>query len=498
MAYPTRFRAFIGISALLFLANLLIMNDLTTFWDGAETVMVSRALWQEKPLVLFPDIVLGALLSGTHLSGFLLRLPAAVGLLLSFLGFYWLGRPVYGRETVVYTLLVMGASFLIPLTGKLATGDAWLLGAHLLGYQSLILFLKQPVARWRWLFYGFLLLGAWIHPLSTLIFLPGVATIIFFLHPQGRRLVGLNPWLAALLIGLAFYLAGWLEPERGGFLLGFGAMPFGRFALVLVLGLLPFSGFWIAGLWDAFQKVRQGEELSQLVFAWLLFGIVAQSPAAEAALAFLAAKQLVLFFDSRYPHRDIVRTVSVLHLILIFFGITFLLLTGFMEFQGVGFRSAMAFGAVYWIFSFLSVIGMFGLTRRLVVGGTVLSGLAGFLLFWVQVYPLWEGERNLPRRLVERVEEERRKTEHPVWLALPPAVDPAKDNLLLYLRVAFPDLKLAAGGEELQSAWNQSGAGLFIVADSLAAANTLNVPTDTITGWNDQLVRESYLILIRD
>ncbi len=478
MAASTGNRLFLGLAALLFLGNLLVFNDLATIWDGAETQLLIRILRSEGAGWLLPELLLDPLV-GSPLRPFWLRLPAALVLIAALAVFYAIARPIYGLETTVLTLLALGSSFLTPLLGKLATGDAWLFGAHLLGYHALVMFLKLPSGKWRWLFYLLFALGIWIHPLSTLVFYSVIALVLFFLHPNGRRMVSLNPWVAGLVLGGLLYLTGALTPERPGFWLGYGLRPYGEYLLALGIGMLPLTGFWIAGLWDSLRKFRQGEELSQLTFTWLLGALLAQSPVAAALLAFLAGKQLALFFDPRYPHRPIVRTVAILHLVGVFFALLWLMIGGFLEFRGVGFRSGLAFSGAYWIFSFAGVIGMFGMNRRLTIGGVMLSGLLGFLLFWSQLFPLWESRRDLPKRVANTVEAKQPAPPLPVFHDL----RRPDDNTELYLRLRFPQ---AAGRREAPAATG------FYVLDTLPRPFER---VDTLTGWNDRLQEDTVYVV---
>ena len=132
---------------------------------------------------------------------------------------------------------------------------------------------------------------------------------------------------------------------------------------------------------------------SILVLSWIIICLLVQSPAVLGGIALLTGKHLSDYFRNNYPHGNIVKTIMLLHLVGFFFVATLLMLGGFFEFRGTGFRSGMAFSAVYWMLSFAAVIGLYGFNRRFVLGGMALAGLLATSLFWLQLFPLWEGRR---------------------------------------------------------------------------------------------------------
>ncbi|MCB0638393.1 MAG: hypothetical protein KDC54_17305, partial [Lewinella sp.] len=67
-------------------------------------------------------------------------------------------------------------------------------------------------------------------------------------------------------------------------------------------------------------------------------------------------------------------------------------------------RAVLGTCAGYWMFSFVSVIGLYGKRRDYALGGMVLAGVVSLLLFWVQVYPYVHLRRNWPDRLVAKLE----------------------------------------------------------------------------------------------
>ena len=72
-------RLFIGVAAILFLANLLVMNDFTSLWDGPESFI----FWQLSQGGSKGSLYEGVLSMVYNLGIFWFRLPGALLLLLA-------------------------------------------------------------------------------------------------------------------------------------------------------------------------------------------------------------------------------------------------------------------------------------------------------------------------------------------------------------------------------------------------------------------------------
>jgi len=402
MDYLVRNWTFVAFAGLLCLINLFLMSDVALIWAGAETQIVTRAQSGEAGLILV-DLarITGA---ADNLSGLGIRLPSIIWLVLAVIVFFLLGKRLFGKNNTLHGLLVLLSTFGLSTLGHFGSGDAWLLALHFIGILGVIAFLKKPGAPYRLLVYGAMLLSIWIDPLSSLLVWILFPVALVFMHPQGRRLIQLHPWFFAGISVLALHLTdglNWLAP---GQYLGWGRSSWWVFALGTILSALPFLGFFGAGLWDSIQKVRKREEWSILVLSWIVVCLLAQSPAVLGGIALLTGKHVSDYFRKNYPHGNIVKTIMLLHLVGFFFIATLLMLGGFSEFRGTGFRSGMAFSAVYWMLSFAAVIGLYGYNRRFVLGGTALAGLLATSLFWLQLFPLWEGRR-VARVVVEQLDQ---------------------------------------------------------------------------------------------
>jgi hypothetical protein len=392
-------RIFLGSVALLLIVNLLVMNDLTTLWDGAEALMA----WQS-----------GRGEAGRYLPGWLLaqawpaglfafRLPGALLLLAAFPLYWYLSKPILGAVSTRLTLLVLAASFLVPNLAKVATGDIWAMTTQWLAFAALLRFLKQPLRQWQTIFHLLFALAVWVQPIQALIFLLGSSLYLYFAHPQGKNLRRLQPWLTGPLFAALLYWGGALSLDEGSFLIGFRS---GRFLSWNFLGMLPFLGFCLTGLWEIVQRARRREEFALIYIGALAFALLGHSLALAGLLALLAAKQIQAYFKPGYPYKAAVQAVAILHLLAVFFGALVLLAGGFYYFEGTGYRAAAATVGLYWMLSFIAVLGLVGMNRRHLLGGAILSGLLCTTQFWLQLNPLLESRRSWPTAFLAAVAEE--------------------------------------------------------------------------------------------
>lgn len=490
-SFSPRLRLFFGLSALLAVVNLFIMNDVATVWDGAETRLAWTALHdtgkQELPVAAV------RLFSGDTLAPFWLRFPGALLLILLVPVVWLVANPVLGKTTTSWMLLVLGSTFLLPNTAKVASADTWIFAFQLIGLLLLIRFMKKPAPEWRWFFYLSLLFAIWTAPLSSLLLFSLMPGLLFRLHPQGKNMWNLQPWGIMLIIVGGLYAAGALDWSAG---LSHFAFRSGRFLLLSVLGFLPLVGFLAAGLIDMVRKVRRGEELALINLSWLIASLLSHSLVLQVVFALLVARQLHLYFRENYPFRDWVRTLSILHLVGVFFLATALMMGGFVRFEGAGFRAGLAVSAPYWMASFLSVIGLFGMNRRFVWGGTVMSGLLATMLFWLQLYPLWEQGRDLPRKLAREADAMETSSETPFHLWVPG--EAYASNEFLYAHQHFSKVRTISDTIALARSYERGEAGVYAVpADMTRPGWKLN-DTLIVEGLDDRFQRVKWVLFARD
>lgn len=486
------FRFFLLLCGILTFVNLLVVNDWATVWSGPEAHLLLAGIEHADPYFL-PALIQSLLTGDLTFQLFLSRTP---GVLLTIAGagvFYWLGRKIFGDRTTVLTLLVWAATFVIPNTGKWIAADSWLLFTQLLAWIATLRFLKQPLEKWRMLTFIALLLALWLHPLSTILLFGLGGWWLYRFHPDGDRLRLINPWIVMAGGSIALYILGQWQWGHPGFLLAYFSLSFPRYLLLIFLSFLPVIGFFLAGLRDTFQKFRKKEELAIITSAWLIGGLAGQSLLVFAGMGLLVAKQLMFYFQPNYPHRNIVRTGALLHLIATFCGITLLLLYSFGKFGGLGFRSALAVGATYWIFSFVSIIGLYGYNRRLVWGGALLSGILLSLLSWIQYYPLIESKRNWPQRLEVAAQTLECTSQSKLYLhQLPPS---EQEKIRLYCDPLFRKLVFTEEEEQLLEFYRNDRQNAFLVPRN--ALGQLGEIKDSLSihGWTDGLEELDYVLI---
>lgn len=478
------FRVFSGIIALIFLANLLVTNGLTTVWSGAEAYNLwwamgeesapnalawwSRLLYDDGPLALF----------SLRLSGPIL-LIAALGI------GWWLGRRLFGKITIWLALLLLAASLLLPNLAKRATLDSWVFAAQLTFGLSTLTLLKQTRLSVQVAWVAGLVVALILEPLGSLLFAIPLILFLWRSHPEGRQLLNIRLWGIVLLLVLGIGLLWGLPWLDRGISFGWLRSGYGRYLGWQVVATLPFIGFVLGGLRDLFFKLRRGEEFAVLVSGWLLAALLSQSPTLSWVLALLAAKQMQLYFHPRYPFHAWVRGGALLQLILAFGAFFLAMVYGFWEFGAVGFRTALLVSSVYWGFCLAGAIGLYGFQHRLLIGGPILAGVGLTFMFWIWFYPLLESKRQWPLQLVE-IAERQQNTTTTLPLIMPETVhDRSFPAVAVYARDRFDDVRLPATRADQQAAW-VSTPGIYLL-DSLDVM-ALSIPTsaDTVSGWDDR------------
>ena len=108
-----RYRFLVYLSGFLLLANLLVMNDFTSLWGGAESWLAWRSLSGESGLAPH-ELFMGWIMGEGPIPHFWIRLPGVVIFILS-LALYWgITQRLFGAEVLRSTLLILSASLLLP------------------------------------------------------------------------------------------------------------------------------------------------------------------------------------------------------------------------------------------------------------------------------------------------------------------------------------------------------------------------------------------------
>lgn len=492
MEVSVRFRAFLVLCSLMISLSLFLFNDLMTIWSGAESAWLAESLSSEATRFL-PLKLMKVLAQTQENFPFVPRITGAVLFLGAIAGFYYVAKPYLGNMVVLLTSLILGAGFLMPVLSKLATLDVWNFAFHFLAYFTMIRYLKKPELIWQILFYVLLAIAILIQPVSALIFLLGSAAVLWWKHPQGSNLIKINPWIAGVSMAAIFHFTGLLQWQNDWLVFAVNGSDIGKYLLFNLIGMLPFIGFLVGGLRDLVYKLKRGEEMALIIFVLILFAILAQSVVLQAGFALLAAKQMMVFFDEKYPFKAWVRATTIFHLIFAFVVSVALMLGGMSEFGGLGFRSGLIFSLMYWAVGLIGVFGLYGNQRTMLIGGPVASGVLTMLIFWMQIYPLIESKRNVPKRLVEKLEIIDQETPvTKIFLSDKAALE--QSNMLFYLPKSFPTAEVTAidGKDGFKSLENTEAVSVWL--NQTAAVQDTTEQVIILEGWNDRLKKVNWSI----
>ena len=406
MQISDSFKVFLLLAGGLIIGNLLVMNDVITLLNEVESDFLLKvqsiiypSTTAESSSILIPFWQSAGWYQLLGFSEFNVRSIGVVVLLLSFLGFYFFGKKIFGAKPILVALLIAGSSFFPINLIKFASGDTWLLGSHLMSIIFLLLFLKQPINKWKWSYWGFVIIGTLVHPLSSLFWNLGLWGYLQLVHPNGNRLskLWLLPLLGVLYLPLWFF--GHIELDLPYFFMGIGSGKFDWFFPIILIGFLPWIGFLPAAIWDMIQKLRKKEEMAMINLGWIVFGILSQSMVVMIGLAFMMGKQLLAYFQKNYPYIRVVKAGTLLNMIFTFCALIVILMGGYVKLQIIGYRSLINVSAIYWVMSFIAVLGLFVRSNPMVTGGMAMSGILSTLVFWLMVNPLLENQRNLPLQI---------------------------------------------------------------------------------------------------
>ncbi|MCB0643953.1 MAG: hypothetical protein KDC44_20035, partial [Phaeodactylibacter sp.] len=335
------------------------------------------------------------------------RLPNVIlSLGLGTLTFVW-GRKLFGGYRMTTWLMILVSTLLFSNLQKFASGDLSLAWFQLLAFLAFLRYLKQPGLNWLLFALLFTGLAVWANPFQSFVWSIGLFGALILLHKDRKKILFAPVWLLPALACAVLLALGKLEYSLPEFYLGLGGdWDFGRQYLLQLIGVLPWIGFVVPGLWELQKRLRKGEELAVLQFAALLAGLLNPGLFLAMALALLAMRQVADYAHPNYPNRSLARTFAIAHLLLVFVLGVVSMIWGFSVMGGIGFRSFMAVMLPYWIASFLTVSGMVGLDARYYIGAPAMAGLLFTATVWIQLGPILENRRNLPEKLSEYIQKD--------------------------------------------------------------------------------------------
>jgi len=372
-----RYKTFFGFVVLVFIANLLIFNDVLSILDGVE----AQTLFTSSFFLNIPTILYQYILNEFGVHEFMLRLPSTFILLIVLGGFYKWGLALFGEQQIFYTLTVVMSAFLIVNVAKFALLDIWIMSVQVLYFITFVRYIKQSNTQWLFLNNGILFAGAFIAPVHMLIFSIVLNGYFYWIHPQGKNIIALKNWLVWLLLLVFIFINREILPT-------YAWNNSTKFLLYTFLGFLPWIGFFFGAWADWYKKFRQREEMTIILGGGLLASMADLSLTFSFVVSMMIALQLKNYFNPKYPFKDVVRAIPVLQMVVVFCLACYSLMYSFVELEAAGYRAMMIASLMYWIPLFGGIIGLFGMNKHWMITGMTFSGILFTLMFWMQIMPL--------------------------------------------------------------------------------------------------------------
>jgi hypothetical protein len=407
--FSDRYKGFLGLLGVLTLISLLVMNEFTTVLESEEAFNILHVQHQladtaTQSVAPFPNTSQFLIYKVFDFSPFWLRMSNVIVFLLLLLGIRVWGGKIFGKHQVITFIVLILSSFLMISLSKFAVADIPLCAFHMMSMAFLVICLKQPRVLWQ-IVYGLFVMGSFlVQPTGAVIYGIGLLLYMLVFHENGKNLI--QPLIIGVWIFFSglFYFLGGFEWSMEGFIFSYSSS-WKEFFTWQIIGILPWLGFLPAALWDLIQKLRKKEEMAIILFGWLLFSIISHAAILQLCLLFLISKQVENYFKPNYPYKDLIKVFSIFNLVATFFILIALMLGGFAAMHDLGFRSTAAFSAIYWMFGFIAIIGLFSNSRRFIIGGIGLAGSFSLMLFWLQINPIVNRFRDISTRLLDKVEE---------------------------------------------------------------------------------------------
>ncbi len=403
-----RFKRFLGLLAILTIISLVVMNDFTTILESEEAFNILCVQQQmtdstSQSLAPFPNTSQYLIYSVFGFSPFWIRLSNVIVFLLLLLGIRIWGARIFGKEQIMIFIITIVSSFLLISMSKFAVADIPLCAFHTMSMIFLVICLKQPKLKWQ-IVYGLFVMGSFlVQPTSAVIYGVGLLIYMLLFHKEANNL--LKPAILAiwLLLISVFYFLGGFSWTTEGFIFSYQTS-WKEYFTWQVIGLLPWFGFLPAALWDLFQKLRKKEEMAIILTGWLLLSLLSHALILQLCLLFLIARQIVNYFKPNYPYKGLVKAFAIVNLVFTFFALLAVMFGGFAAMHNVGFRTAAVFSAIYWIFGFVGILGLFSDNRKYIIGGFTFAGAFSLMLFWVQLNPIINRYRDINTQLLGKLE----------------------------------------------------------------------------------------------
>lgn len=373
--------------ALVFLVvnSLFILNDNTFYLMRGELPLLSQPIFDSPTSIQQLFHSLFELLAQEK---FYWRLVSMAMLCISILSSYRIGKKLFGQSSLQWAIIVMVCSVFFLFYARFMLLDLVYLSVQL--PLSLLLISWIKTKQNAQLLVALLLAGVMVimDPYRTILFLFyfGLGTWIFlFQTKKSLKIIYGVLALATAAFSFTYYGAG-LYNDLFLFQASSGTLV--NFIMLLLLGLLPFIGFYLAGLISLPTQIKRKEEWSIWVFLLLVPAVLSFSVFSIFPLALLIGKHSLAFESEKYRYERLVKASFLLHLAFILVVGIVGLVWAFLEYRGSGFRAGLGICSVYWILSFVTVIGLYGKNPTYYLRAPLLLGPLFVLFFWLLIYQL--------------------------------------------------------------------------------------------------------------
>jgi len=437
-------RRLVAAVLILLAANLLVGNAKTALWDQDEAAyagfarnMLVNHNWvvpthpysqpHRKPPLFFWMLAGSYALFG--INEFAARLPSVLAVVATGLAVWRGGRFLLGAHTASLAAIVLVSMLFVLNLGKIALTDAVLLFFQTLAALALLRAAVRPALQDTLILWSAVAAGVLIKGPPILILIGGMFLFLLIFHPRRRNLLHLHPWfglplaLVPLTIWLRFawqadpryvlFLGYWYILRRAGGTTFGQAGPPGTYLALFFFLWLPWTGYLLAALRDAWHGLRCRRLPFLLLGAWLFGGwIVWELPlsklptyplAAFPALAFLIARQVRPDLAGRARWNTDKSLRIGFRLLVMICLVTAGALLGLALWRGQSWAKALAFlpAAAIVVTGWLATRQQQRAQPAAAVRSLMLGGLVANLLVWLIVIPGFESQRAVSRRIAQ-------------------------------------------------------------------------------------------------
>ncbi len=223
MKIPLNWKVILIFAALA--AILFVNNGKISLWDQDEAAyagfakqmieskdyIVPQFTWSEphrKPPLHFWLIAIAYKIFGVN--EFALRFFVALAVFGTYLLIYFFGQKFIDQKAALYSAIILGTSFFVPMLGKVAVTDGLLLFFHTLAGFSLLMVLEKRKWKYVFWFYFALAFGMLVKGPPILIFTGFFVIILYALHPKRKNLLILHPWFFGWFALAPLFIWGYL------------------------------------------------------------------------------------------------------------------------------------------------------------------------------------------------------------------------------------------------------------------------------------------------